>query len=335
MRRQACTLRGSSRGLLCAVLIASVLGAAPALEAQTGRVAKLGILSTSSTPTALPVHTGFIARLSELGWVEGRTLALERRYVGPGGPLVQSARELAALKLDVIYAVGALSIRAAKEEITATPVVIFTVGDPSASGVIKNLARPEGNMTGVGGFARDLNRMRAALLKESVPSMARLAMIGNPAQATLATNFRDLQGHLRASGIEARLYEVKDPGVLDSVFAAIARDKMQGLTYLPDPMIGNLRKRIVELAARHKLPAIYEDRLFADEGGLIVYGPDYVAMSRLAAEYVDKILRGAKPGDLPVVLPTRFVMVVNLKTARSLGITIPQGVLLRADKVIE
>ncbi len=321
---------------LSTCLLAAFMCASLNLEAQTVRVAKLGFLSTSAPPKPEDTQRGaFMVRLRELGWVEGRTLTVERRYVGPGGALAQAARELAALKLDVVYAVGSLSMFAARQEITSTPVVIFTVGDPSSLGAIKNLARPEANMTGVGGFAGDLNGKRIALLKESVPAMTRLAVIGNPAQTTLAARFTFLQELLRASGIEARLYEVPNPAALEPAFAAIVRARSQGLTYWPDGMITSLRPRILELAARHKLPGVYEDTLFAVEGGFISYGPDYNDMSRRAAEYVDRILRGAKPGDLPVVLPTKFTMVVNLKTARSLGITVPQGVLLRADKVIE
>ena len=317
-------------------LIAALACGSLNLEAQIVRVAKLGFLSTSAPPKPENLQRGaFFERLRELGWVEGRTLKVERRYVGPGGALTQAARELAALKLDVVYAVGSLSMFAARQEITATPVVIFTVGDPSKLGAIKNLARPEANMTGVGGFSGDLNGKRVALLKESVPAITRLAVIGNPAQPQLAANFPILRERLRASGIEARLHEVPNPAALEPAFAAIVRAQSQGLTYWPDPMISNLRPRILEMAARHKLPGVYEDTRFADEGGLMAYGPDYDDMSRRAAEYVDKILRGAKPGDLPVVLPTKFTMVLNLKTARSLGITLPQGVLLRADRVIE
>ena len=315
---------------------ASAISAAPMLYAQTGRVAQVGILATAHAPTSEEwARSPFRLKLSELGWVEGRNLKIERRNTASASELPRAARELAALKLDVIYATGAPSLRAAKQEITTTPIVMFTVGDPVASGWVKNLARPEGNITGVAGFSRDLAGKRVALLKEILPAIKNVAVLGNPANARLADIFQDLQGRARASGVEVRLFEVASPAVLEPTFAAIAREPIQGLTDIPDPMTFDQRKRIVELAASNRLPAIYESSAFAEAGGLITYGPDYEELSRRAAVYVDKILRGAKPGNLPVEFPTKFEMVVNLKTARALGITVPQTVLLRADRVID
>ena len=321
--------------LLRLLSLAALACASTGLEAQTVRVAKLGTLSTAALPTAEIIrHGAFTARLRELGWEEGRNLTIERRYVASTA-VAQAARELAGMKLDVIFTMGAPSIRAAKEEITGTPVVIFTVGDPKLSGIVTNLARPGGNITGVAGFGRDLTGKRIGLLKETAPSMVRLAVIGNPANKALAEMFRRDQERARELGIEARLYEVPNPAALEPAFAAMARNRAQGLLYVPDPTLDSLLGKIFELAARHRIAAIYENPKAAENDGLMSYGPDYDAMFRSAAEYVDKILRGAKPGDLPIELPTKFLMVVNLKVARELGITIPQGVLLRADKVIE
>ena len=212
---------------------------------------------------------------------------------------------------------------------------MFTVGDPVASGWVKNLARPEGNVTGVAGFARDLSAKRVSLLKEIVPAIKTMAVIGNPANARLEQIFQDVQERSRESGIQLRLFKVASPAELEPAFAAIQRARIQGLTDIPDPMTLGERKRTAELAARHLLPTIFESGAFADAGALATYGPDYQELSRRAAVYVDKMLRGAKPGDLPVEFPTKFEMVVNLKTARALGITIPQSVMLRADRVIE
>ena len=318
------------------LLAATALAAAPLLRAQTGRVARVGILGTARTPTAEEwTRSPFRTKLNELGWVEGRNLKIERRNPASAAELPHAARELASLKLDVIFAGGAPSIRAAKLEITTTPIVMFTVGDPVASGWVKNLARPEGNVTGIAGFARDLGGKRLSLLKEIVPAMKTVAVLSNPANARLADIFQDLQGQASASGVEVRLFEVANPEELEPAFAAIARAKIQGLTDIPDPMTLGLRKKIVELAAQHRLPAIYESSAFAEAGGLIAYGPDYDELVRRVAVYIDRILRGAKPGDLPVEFPTKFDLVVNLTAARALGLKIPQSVLLRATRVIE
>lgn len=168
-----------------------------------------------------------------------------------------------------------------------------------------------------------------------MPAIRTVAVLGNPANARLEEAFQDLQERTRASGTLLRLFKVASPAEIEPAFAAMAREKMQALTDIPDPMTFDQRKRIVELASSIRLPAIYESSAFADAGGLVAYGPDYQELSRRAAVYVDKILRGARPGELPVEFPTRFEMVVNLKTARVLGVTIPQSVLVRADRVIE
>jgi putative ABC transport system substrate-binding protein len=315
---------------------ALALATAPLLWAQPGRVARVGILSSALAPTAEEwARSPFRIKLIELGWVEGRNLRIERRNAASAAELPKAARELAAMKLDVIFAGGAPSIRAAQQEITTTPIVMFTVGDPVASGMVKNLARPEGNVTGVAGFARDLGAKRVSLLKEIVPAIKTVAVLSNPANARLEEIFQDLRERTRASGIQLRLFKAASPAEIETAFADMQRARIQSLTDIPDPMTLGERKWIAELAARHRLPTIFESSAFAEAGGLVTYGPDYEELSRRAAVYVDKILRGAKPGELPVEFPTRFEMVVNLKTARTLGITIPQSVLLRADRVIE
>jgi len=320
--------------ILAALLAAVLLGALLTTQARAQRIARLGILATA--PTAEDItRSSFLIKLKELGWDEGRNLRIERRFVSSPLELERSARELAALKLDVIYAPGATSIRAAKQEITGIPIVIFSVGDPVRSGWVKNLARPEGNLTGVAGFSRDLVGKRVALLKEAVPAIRRVAVLGNPANANLRGIFIDFQERAAAIGLEVRLFEVPTPAALEPAFAAMASEKMQGLMEVPDPMLLRHSKEVVEMAARNGLPTIFESRQFADAGGLMAYGADYEELARRAAVYVDRLLRGAKPGDLPIEFPTRFELVLNLRTARALGITIPQSVLLRADRVIE
>ena len=318
------------------ILWAAALAGAPLLHAQTDRVAQVGYLTSGRAPTPEEwARSPFRSKLSELGWVEGRNLKIERRSAATASELSRAARELSALKLDVVFAGGAPSLLAAKREIVSTPIVMFTVGDPVASGWVANLARPEGNVTGVAGFARDLAGKRVALLKEIAPVIRVMAVLGNPANARLAAIVQDLQERARVSGVELQLFEVANPAALAPAFAALARARMQAVTDVPDPMMLDQRKQIVELAARHRLPAVYESSAFVDAGGLIAYGPNYAELSRRAAVYVDKILKGAKPGDLPVEFPIKFELVVNMKTAKELGIAIPQSVLLRADRVIE
>ncbi len=318
------------------LLAAGTLAAAQLIHAQTGRVARVGILTTGRAPAAEEwARQPFRSKLQDLGWVEGRNLVVERRFAASALELPRMARELAGLGLDAIYVGGSPSLRVAIQEIKATPIVMFTVGDPVASGWVRNLARPEGNVTGVAGFARELGGKRVSLLKEIVPTIKTLAVLSNPANARLAEIFQDLQERTRAIGVTLRLFQVASPGDIEPVFAEIQRARMQGLVDIPDPMTFDQRKTIADLAARHRLPAIYESGAFAEAGGLIAYGPDYQELARRAAVYVDKILRGAKPGDLPVEFPTKFELVVNLKAARALGVTVPQSVLLRADRVIE
>jgi ABC-type uncharacterized transport system substrate-binding protein len=320
--------------ILAALLAAVLLGALLTTQARAQRIARLGILATA--PTAEDItRSSFLIKLKELGWDEGRNLRIERRFVSSPLELERSARELAALKLDVIYAPGAPSIRAAKQEITGIPIVIFSVGDPVRSGWVKNLARPEGNLTGVAGFSRDLVGKRVALLKEAVPAIRRVAVLGNPVNANLRGIFLDFQERAAAIGLEVRLFEVSTPAALEPAFAAMASEKMQGLMEVPDPMFLRHSKEVVEMAERNGLPTIFEPRQYADAGGLMAYGADYEELARRAAVYVDRLLRGAKPGELPIEFPTRFELVLNLRTARALGITIPQSVLLRADRVIE
>lgn len=318
------------------LLAAAAFVAAPLLHAQAGRIARVGILTTSRVPTAEEwARMPFRNRLNELGWAEGRNLVVERRFAASASELTRMARELSGMGLDAIYVGGAPSLRVAMQEIKATPIVMFTVGDPVASGWVRNLARPEGNVTGVAGFAPDLGPKRVAVLKELVPAMKTVAVLSNPANTRLEEIFKDLQARTRAIGVESRLFRVASPADIEPAFAEILRERMQGLVDIPDPMTLNQRKAIADLAARHRLPAIFESSAFADAGGLIAYGPDYTELAQRAAVYVDKVLRGAKPADLPVEFPTKFELVVNLKAARALGLAIAQSVLLRADRVIE
>ena len=217
---------------------------------------------------------------------------------------------------------------------STVPIVVALVGDPIRSGLAASLARPGGNLTGLsGGFAKGFVGKWLELLQETVPRLSQIAVIENPGTPIARDLERDLEAIAPTRGMKLRLFEVREPGALDRAFEQAAR-RSQAVLLLPDPMLAANREQVAALAAKHRLPAIYYLRDFVDAGGLMAYAPDTASMFRRAAEYVDKILKGAKPGDLPIEQPTKFELVVNLKTAKTLGITIPESVLQRADEVI-
>jgi len=212
---------------------------------------------------------------------------------------------------------------------------MVAAGDPVANGLVDSLARPGGNVTGLSQMLQELSGKRLALLKEMVPKLSHVAVLWNPQSASATLNWRENQQPARQLGIELHSLEVRGPGELDKAFEAATGARAGALAILPDPVITTNLKRIVDFAAKNRLPSIYQSSEFADAGGLVTYGPDRADLFRRAATYVDKILKGTKPGDLPVEQPTKLELVVNLKTAKALGITIPQSILVRADRVIE
>jgi ABC-type uncharacterized transport system substrate-binding protein len=275
----------------------------------------------------------FLAGMRDLGYIEGRNLILEyRRADGKTERLPDLLAELVRLKVDVIVTGGTPAALAAKRVITTIPVVIGAMGDPVGSGVVASLARPGGNITGLslalsGGFAGKYPE----LLREAVPKASRIAVL----QPSAATTAQDLERAARSLDIRLQFVEVDQPGQLDWAFAAMTAQRAAALVVTPAPFNSTHRDRIVSLAAKHRLPAMYGLRTFVDAGGLMAYGASLSESWRRAATYVDKILKGAKPGDLPIEQPTKFEFVINLKTAKTLGLTIPQTLLHRADQVIE
>ncbi len=324
-RRDACILLGGA-----------ALAWQPVARAQqSAGIPRIGIL-TLSVASSMPAFEGFRQGLRDLGYVEGQNIVLELRFAqGRPERLAAMAIELARMKVDVIVIEGAQAARVARDASKTIPVVMAVVGDPVRAGLVASLARPGGNITGLSTLSPELSGKRLQLLKEVVPQAMRVAVIWNDSNPAAAGNLEETRTAARSMGVEIQSVEVRDSSDLDVALEAVAAARPGALLTLTNGMFLANRTRIVEFTARSRLPAIFPDREFAQAGGLMAYGPSLTANFRRAAGYVDKILKGAKPADLPVEQPTQFELIINLKTAKALGITIPQAVLLRADEVIQ
>jgi putative ABC transport system substrate-binding protein len=300
---------------------------------EAGSKHTVGILSASGTPT---LNTVFIASLSELGWVEGKNVVFEHRYADnrlerlPG-----LAADLVRLKVDVIAAAGTLAPLAAKQASSTIPIVMTAAGDPLGSGLIASLARPGGNVTGMSLMAPDLGGKRLELLKEVLPRLARVAVLWNAANPYSALVFKETQAAGRTLGIEVQSLEVRAPDDFDAAFEAARRQRPDALITVEDPLTVTYRQRVADFTAEQQLPSLHGVREFAAAGGLMSYGASLADLFQRAAGYVDKILRGAKPADLPVQQPSKFELVINLKTAKALGLTVPLTLQASAEEVIE
>jgi putative tryptophan/tyrosine transport system substrate-binding protein len=313
---------------------AAVAGAPlPALAQQSGKVFRIGILSPAEQ-TSTKIFDAFREGLRDLGYIDRQNIIIEYRLAaGDLSRLPAMAADLVRLPVDVIVTDGQKSAVVAHEATRTIPIVMGIVGDPLAAGVIGSFAHPGGNITGFTLLSLELSAKRLEVLKEALPAISRMAALWNPASPV---SHRQAAGEAAGSlGVELRTIEVAAPDEIPGGFAAAVAGGAEGLVVLPDAMFWNHRGQIVALAALHRIPAIYDAREYADDGGLISYGPNGPDNFRRAAGYVDKILKGAKPGDLPIQQPTRFELVVNLKTARALALTIPPSILARADEVIE
>jgi putative ABC transport system substrate-binding protein len=319
------------------LIATGVLLAAPlAAEAQpAGKVYRIGFLRrTSPEPAA---WEAFRQALRDLGYSETQNVVIEQRYAhGASDRLPGLAADLVRLKMDVIVVDGMPTAVAVKAATTSIPVVFVLGVNPVSYGLVASLARPGGNFTGLTlAVGYELAGKRLELLKGTVPNLSRLAVLGNPTSSVTGPFLRDAERAARALGVEFQAFEAASPEDLASVYSAMMRWSADGLNTLNDAMFFSQRQRIVELAAKNRLPGMYPETEFVQAGGLMSYGPDFDYLFRRAASYVDKILKGAKPADLPVEQPTKFELVINLKTARALGLTVPQSILLRADSVIE
>ena len=307
-----------------------------AAQAQppTTKTARIGYLSFRSGPSFL--DEAFRQGLRELGYVEGQNISIEYRWADWKPDRVPAlAEEMVRLKVDVIVTTpGGSTARAVKQAVRTIPVV-FTAGDPVGAGLVASLDRPGGNLTGVSILTTQLNSKRLALLKEAVPGVARVAVLANATAPTAEAQLKELEGAARALRVKLQVLGVRGPQEIEDAFSAMTKERAGALLVLGDPMLFAQRERIVRLTAKSRLPGIFEWREFVEAGGLLSYGTNVADMYRRLATYVDKILKGAKPGDLPVEQPTKFELVINLKTAKTLGLTMPQPILFRADRVIE
>jgi putative ABC transport system substrate-binding protein len=322
-----------------ALILALVLAAPLAAEAQqAAKVARIGYLSPNLAASP-HTHEAFRQGLRDLGYVEGRNVVIEYRDAeGKPERLPALAAELVALKVDIIVAPNTVGALAAKQATRTLPIVFATAGDPVTSGLVTSLARPGGNVTGLSILAPELVGKCLEQLTQAVPAVSRVAVLWEPG----AVGERMDRGMLnaaevagRALGVRLQFVEARSPADFDRAFSDMTRARAGALTVLGSTMFGTERRRLVALAAKNRLPAVYPWREFVDAGGLMAYGTHVADLYRRAATYVDKILKGAKPADLPVEQPTKFELVINLKTAKALGLTIPQSLLLRADELIQ
>jgi putative ABC transport system substrate-binding protein len=315
----------------------TLLGGAAAWPLRTGaqeRIPKIGLLRTNAPPD--PFVDAFRDGMRTLGYEDGQTVLYETRWAeGKPDRLPVLAAELTALNVDIILTGGDTAIRAAQNAAPATPIVMGASNDPVGAGFAHSLARPGGTVTGITIFSKELSQKRLELFRETVPSLARVAVLINPSFPAALSETKATEEAAQLLGITMQPVTASRVDELEHALKSLTNSKVDGLITLADPFFTAHRGRIVDLANAARLPTMLHWREFVQAGGLLSYGPDNVELYRRAANFVDKILKGAKPGDLPIEQPTKFVLAINLKTARTLGITVPQSVLFRADEVIE
>jgi ABC-type uncharacterized transport system substrate-binding protein len=318
------------RAALAVVLALAVLGA------PLGAAVKVWRIGDLRTAESVEGTDAFRQRLRELGYVEGQNLLIEHRNAeGRPERLPALAAELVRLRMDVLVTTGTQAALAAKQATTVIPIVMASSGDAVATGLVQSVSRPGGNVTGVTGIAPETSGKRLELLREAFPKKSRIAVLWNPLNPLGVPEYRETESAARRRRLTLVWVEARTAAELEAGFAAATKARVDLLVVFPDPVFTTARPRIVDLAAKHRVPAMYVFREDAEAGGLMSYGPSIPEQFRRAATYVDKIFKGAKPADLPVEQPTKFELVINLKTAKALGLTMPQSLLLRADQVIE
>jgi putative tryptophan/tyrosine transport system substrate-binding protein len=317
-------------------LTLSMLAAPLTVEAQPpSKVSRLGI-RTPAAEASTPLWEAFRQGLRDLGYVEGKNIALEYRFAaGQNERLPALAAELVHLPVDMIVTNSGAAAQAARNATETIPIAMAASGDPVRIGVVASLAQPGGNITGLSLMVPEVGGKRLELLKEALPHVSRVAVLWNAANPASPDELRAIEAAARVLGLQLHALAVGNPDELDSVFAAMTREGAEAFITLADAVLWNRRTRVVALAAQHHLPAMFDAREFADAGGLMAYGPHVPDSYRRAAVYVDKILKGAQPADLPVERPVKFELVINLKTAKALGITIPPHLLLLEDEVLQ
>jgi ABC-type uncharacterized transport system substrate-binding protein len=311
-----------------------------AARAQQKRVPVIGYLGSGAPDSRLPSTAGFHQGLNETGYAEGQNITIEYRWAeGKVERFPALAAELVALKVDVIVtAGGTLAALAAKRATTSLPIVFCSVGDPVLEGLVTSLARPGGNLTGLSFFSQDLVGKRLELLTQIVPGATMIALLLKPdsmPERAKEARLKEANEAARALGVELQVVEARGPEDFERAFSKISEARAGALTVMVTPVFVLSRRRLLDLVAQYRLPAVSEFREFVEDGGLMSYGPSLADLSRRAVTYVDKILKGEKPADLPIQQPTKFELVINLKTASALGLSVPQSLLQRADEVIE
>ncbi len=326
-----------NRKIILCLLTTALLSTVPFVEAQQPKkVPRIGLLSYNSASLQAPRVKTFREGLRDIGYIEGQNITIEERYAdGKPDRLPTLAAELVHLKVDVIVTLGEDATRPAKEATSTIPIVMTQDSDPVGSGFVASLARPGGNVTGLTTFSAELSGKRLELLKEVVPKLALVAVLWDPTNSGSAAGFKETEVAARSLRVKLQSLEVRKPEDFDGVFQAVTEGRAGALMNLGGPLFNRYRRRIVEFAAKSRLPAIYHRREFVEEGGLMTYDTSQSDRDRRAAIFVDKILKGSKPVDLPVEQPMKFELIINLKAAKQIGLTIPQWTLMKADKVIK
>jgi putative tryptophan/tyrosine transport system substrate-binding protein len=318
------------------LFLSAFLGTAAAQPPE--KVPRVGYLSlgSHSDPISQPRLEAFRQGLRELGYVEGQNIAIESRWAeGKHDRLPALAADLVRSKVDVIVALSGATTQAAQQATRTIPIIMSLVADPVGSGLVASLARPGGNVTGLTVMSPDLAGKQFQLLKEVVPKVSRVALLTNPENPASARFSREAEAAARALGVQLQTLEARNSQEIDSAFAAMTRERAGALLILPDAIFLFQRRQIAELAVKRRLPSVYGAGEYAEAGALMVYGANFLDLQRRTATYVDKILKGAKPADLPVAQPTKFELIINLRTAKAIGLTIPPSLLQRADQIID
>jgi putative tryptophan/tyrosine transport system substrate-binding protein len=324
-----------NRRALIALLGGAAASPLAARAQQAARLPTIGFLGQSTPVVESERLDAFLKRLRELGWIEGRTVAIEYAWgQGSSERFAEIAADFVRLKVDVIVTSGTANVIAAKQATSVIPIVFAVAGDPIANNLVASLARPGGNVTGLSTVATDLAGKRLELLREAVPGFHRLATIGNVGNSLAVLEMNEVQAAAARFGLEAAALEIRRAEDITPAFEAL-KGGADALYVVADPLVNTNRARIHTLAMGARLPAIYNAKEHVEAGGLMSYGPNFRELYRRAAEFVDKILRGAKPADIPVEQPTKFDLAINLTTAKALDITVPPTLLARADEVIE
>jgi putative ABC transport system substrate-binding protein len=324
------------RDLIAALGSAAATWPFAARAQQPAKLPSIGFMGQTTRSVAGEWTAAFVQRLRELGWIDGHNVAIEYRWgEGRNERFAEIAAEFVRLKVDVIVTSGTSQVLAAKQATSVIPIVFATAGDPVGTGLVTSLARPGGNVTGLSNQMLDLAGKQLELLREVVPNLRRLAIIGNIDNPIIVIEIGDVQAAARMLGLEVVTLEIRRAEDIALAFEALVEGRAQALYVTSDALVITNRARIHTLAMGMRLPTMYGSRDYVEAGGLMSYGPNYPNQFRRAAEYVDKILRGAKPGDIPVEQPTKFELVINLTAAKALGLTVPDKLLGIADEVIE